>query len=107
MNEEDSFLTRCPNCYENLYLNLTIKYQEEKNSNEIINKQETVLLLPPSSNINNFKSLADYTNYNEFDVNSFVKKYASSFWSAFLLFKENNLEYEFMLPYYNQILPDN
>ena len=97
---EDSLWIQCPFCCDFLLPKINVKYQEENDENIEIKKKESFPLFSPFSLFNScLIILSQGINY---DVNCFMTK-ESIFWSSIYFFKFYNLEYEFMLPYYDQI----
>ena len=94
---EDYLWIQCPFCYDYLLPKINVKYQEENNEK----KQESFPLISPNSLLNSCLSIL--SNGINYDVNIFMSNEPSIFWSSIYYFKFYNLEYEFMLPYYNQI----
>ena len=91
----------CPFCGNSLLPKIIVKFQEENDENIDIKKQEAYPLISPNSLLNSCLLLL--SKRINFDVNIFMNKEPSIFWSSIYFFKLYNLEYEFMLPYYDKI----
>ena len=98
---EDFLWIKCPICRHSLLPKIKVKFQEENDENFEKIRPEDIPLLSPNSLLNScLLILSNGTNY---DVNIFMNQDPSIFWSSIYFFKLYNLEYEFMLPYYNKI----
>ena len=98
---EDYLWIVCPFCGNSLLPKIIVKFQEENDENIDIKKQEAYPLISPNSLLNSCLLLL--SKRINFDVNIFMNKEPSIFWSSIYFFKLYNLEYEFMLPYYDKI----
>ena len=104
--------TKCPNpeCQEPLLPKLTIQFGEEINKNGEMAKNtciyETEILFSPYILKNNYNTAFSFSKIGiKLDVDEFMMKYSNIFWDSLWYFKLNNLEYDFMLPYYYKLTP--
>ena len=104
--------TRCPNpkCDEPLLPKLTIQFGEEINKNGDMAKNtcmyETEILFSPYILKNNYNTAFSFSKIGiKLDVDEFMMKYSNIFWDSLWYFKLNNLEYDFMMPYYYKLAP--
>ena len=100
--------TVCPNpeCGENLLPKLTVQFGEEINKTGEMKKNtciiENVVLFSPYILKNNYKMFFK-KNEMRIDVDRFMMNYSTIFWDSLWYFKLNNLEYDFMQPYYYRL----
>ena len=100
--------TVCPNpeCGENLLPKLTVQFGEEINKTGEMKKNtciiENVVLFSPYILKNNYKMFFK-KNEMRIDVDKFMMNYSTIFWDSLWYFKLNNLEYDFMQPYYYRL----
>ena len=108
----DLIWTKCPNpeCGEPVLPKLTIQFGEEINKNGEMKKNtcvyETVVLFSPYILKNNYNTSFSFSKIGiKLDVDEFMMKYSSIFWNSLWYFKLNDLEYDFMQPYYYRLAP--
>ena len=106
----DLFWTRCPKCEEPLLPKLTIQFGEEINKNGEMKKTtcnyESVVLFSPYILKNNYNTSFSFSKIGiKLDVDEFMVKYSNIFWNSLWYFKLNDLEYDFMQPYYYRLAP--
>ena len=101
--KKDELYIKCQMCSSYILPNIKIKFEEEINMNGIIRNEETFSLLSPYNQLNNcLLKLGEFKEIN-LDVNTIIED-SSFFWSSIWLFKLKKLEYDFMLPYYKEII---
>ena len=67
---------------------------------------ETVVLFSPYILKNNYNTSFSFSKIGiKLDVDEFMMKYSSIFWNSLWYFKLNDLEYDFMQPYYYRLAP--
>ena len=99
----DLIWAKCPKCNEFMLPKLTIQFGKEVNINGNMkystSKYDSVVLFSPLSLKENYNNslLKDYGT--ELDVEQLLEKYSTTFWNTLWYFKINNLDYDFMLPY--------
>jgi hypothetical protein len=108
----DLIWAKCPNpeCKEPLLPKLTIQFGEEINkTGEMRNNTcnyETVVLFSPYILKNNYNTSFSFSKIGiKLDVDEFMMKYSTIFWDSLWYFKLNDLEYDFMQPYYYRLAP--
>ena len=108
----DLIWAKCPNpeCKEPLLPKLTIQFGEEINkTGEMTNNTcnyETVVLFSPYILKNNYNTSFSFSKIGiKLDVDEFMMKYSTIFWDSLWYFKLNDLEYDFMQPYYYRLAP--
>ena len=98
---------KCPRCNEYILPKLTFRLGKEINKSGYMRintcEYESVVLYSPFTLKNNYKSSV-LKNFNvKLDVDEYMKNYKEIFWDSLWYFKMNNLEYDFMLPYENNV----
>ena len=108
----DLIWTKCPNpqCGQPLLPKLTIQFGEEINKNGEMKKNtsnyENIILFSPYILKNNYNTSFSFSKIGiKLDVDAFMIKYSNIFWDSLWYFKLNDLEYDFMLPYYYKLTP--
>ena len=95
--------TVCPGCGENILPKLTVQFGEEINKSGDMKKNtciiENIVLFSPYILKNNYNTFFK-KNEMKIDVEQFMMNYSTIFWDSLWYFKLNNLEYDFMQPYY-------
>ena len=98
----------CPKCKENILPKLTVKFGEEINKTGDMKKNtcvvENIVLFCPYILKNNYNTFFK-KNEMRLDVEKFMLNYSTIFWDSLWYFKLNNLEYDFMQPYYYRFKP--
>ncbi len=98
--------TVCPECGESILPKLTVEFGEEINKNGEMKKNtsiiENVVLFSPYILKNNYKTFFK-KSLLELDIEKFMMNYSTIFWDSLWYFKLNNLEYDFMQPYYYKL----
>ena len=99
----DSHWAKCTRCNENILPKLTFQFGKEinKSGDMRINTCyfDSAILYSPFTLKNNIKTTVLKNCNLKLDVESFMKNYRDVFWDSLWYFKINNLEYDFMLPY--------
>ena len=98
--------TVCPGCGESILPKLTVQFGEEINKNGEMKKNTSII-----ENVVLFSPYILKNNYNTFfkksclklDIEKFMMNYSTIFWDSLWYFKLNNLEYDFMQPYYYRL----
>jgi len=98
----------CPGCNESILPKLTVKFGVEINRTGDMKKNTSIV-----ENIVLFSPYILKNNYNTFfkksemklDVEKFMMNFSTIFWDSLWYFKLNNLEYDFMQPYYYRCQP--
>ena len=86
--------------YSNAYLNIG------KAGIQIKKVNETEILFSPYILKNNYNTVFSFSKIGiKLDVDEFMMKYSNIFWDSLWYFKLNNLEYDFMMPYYYKLAP--
>ena len=99
----DLIWCKCPKCNENLLPKLTVQFGKNININGTMkfttSKYDCVVLFSPLSLKENYNNslLKDYGI--KLDVEELLEKYNTTFWNTLWYFKINHLDYDFMLPY--------
>ena len=108
----DLIWAKCPNpkCEEYILPKLTIQFGEEINKNgEMKNNTcnyDTVVLFSPYILKNNYNTSFSFSKIGiKLNVDEFMIKYSTIFWDSLWYFKLNDLEYDFMQPYYYRLAP--
>ena len=98
--------TVCPGCGENILPKLTVQFGEEINKSGDMKKNtciiENIVLFSPYILKNNYNTFFK-KNEMKIDVEQFMMNYSTIFWDSLWYFKLNNLEYDFMQPYYYRL----
>ena len=98
--------TVCPGCGENILPKLTVQFGEEINKSGDMKKNtciiENIVLFSPYILKNNYNTFFK-KNEMKIDVEKFMMNYSTIFWDSLWYFKLNNLEYDFMQPYYYRL----
>ena len=98
--------TICPKCGESVLPKLTVQFGEEINKSGDMKKNtciiENIVLFSPYILKNNYNTFFK-KNEMKIDVEKFMMNYATIFWDSLWYFKLNNLEYDFMQPYYYRL----
>ena len=98
----------CPGCGESILPKLTVKFGEEINKTGDMKKNtcivENIVLFSPYILKNNYNTFFK-KNEMKLDVEKFMLNYSTIFWDSLWYFKLNNLEYDFMQPYYYRFKP--
>ena len=98
----------CPGCGESILPKLTVKLGEEINKTGDMKKNtsivENIVLFSPYILKNNYNTFFK-KNEMELDVEKFMMNFSTIFWDSIWYFKLNNLEYDFMQPYYYRFKP--
>ena len=98
--------TVCPGCGENILPKLTVQFGEEINKSGDMKKNtciiENIVLFSPYILKNNYNTFFK-KNEKKIDVEQFMMNYSTIFWDSLWYFKLNNLEYDFMQPYYYRL----
>ena len=67
---------------------------------------ENIILFSPYILKNNYNTSFSFSKIGiKLDVDAFMIKYSNIFWDSLWYFKLNDLEYDFMLPYYYKLTP--
>ena len=97
--------TTCPKCNESILPKLTVQFGEEINKTGDMKKNtcivENIVLFSPYVLKNNYNTL--FKKNQKLDVDKFMMNYSTIFWDSIWYFKLNNLEYDFMQPYYYRL----
>ena len=97
--------TTCPKCNESILPKLTVQFGEEINKTCDMKKNtcivENIVLFSPYVLKNNYNTL--FKKNQKLDVDKFMINYSTIFWDSIWYFKLNNLEYDFMQPYYYRL----
>ena len=105
----DLVWTNCPECKSPFLPKLTVQFGEEINKNGDMKTNtcnyETVVLFSPYILKNNYNTFFSKKVGVKLDVNDLMVKYSSIFWNSLWYFKLNNLEFDFMQPYYYRLEP--
>jgi hypothetical protein len=103
----EALWAKCPKCNDYLLPKLSIKLGKEINKNGYMRintcEYESVVLYSPFTLKNNYKSSVLKNHNVKLDVDEYMKNYKEIFWDSLWYFKMNNLEYDFMLPYENNV----
>ena len=98
--------TICPGCGESILPKLTVQFGEEINKTGDMKKNtciiENIVLFSPYILKNNYNTFFK-KNEMKLDVEQFMMNYSTIFWDSLWYFKLNNLEYDFMQPYYYRL----
>ena len=100
--------TTCPNpkCGESILPKLTVQFGEEINKSGDMKKNtciiENIVLFSPYILKNNYNTFFK-KNEMKIDVETFMMNYSNIYWGSIWYFKLNNLEYDFMQPYYYRL----
>ena len=98
----------CPGCNESILPKLTVKFGEEINRTGDMKKNtsivENIVLFSPYILKNNYNTFFK-KNEMKLDVEKLMMNYSTIFWDSLWYFKLNNLEYDFMQPYYYRCQP--
>ena len=99
---------KCPRCEKYILPKLTVKFGEEINKTGDMKKNtcivENIVLFSPFILKNNYNT-SFKRNEMKLDVEKFMLNYSTIFWDSLWYFKLNNLEYDFMQPYYYRFKP--
>ena len=98
--------TTCPDCGESILPKLTVQFGEEINKTGDMKKNtsnvENIVLFSPYILKNNYNTFFS-KNDSKLDVDKFMMNYSTIFWDSLWYFKLNDLEYDFMLPYFYKL----
>ena len=98
--------TVCPKCGESILPKLTVQFGEEINKSGEMKKNtciiENIVLFSPYILKNNYNTFFK-KNEMKIDVDKFMMNYSTIFWDSLWYFKLNNLEYDFMQPYFYRL----
>ena len=99
--------TKCPHCNEYILPKITIQFGDEinKSGKLSINTSKNdclVLFSPYFLKVNSSNSLVRKFG-TKLDVEELMLKYNTIFWNSVWYFKLNNLDFDFMLPYEQQL----
>ena len=99
--------TKCPNCSNPILPKISVKFGEELNKTgkmkENTCKLDSVVLFSPFFLKDNYNSVALRAYGVKLDVEDLMLKYNNIFWNSLWYFKLKHLEYDFMLPYEEEI----
>ena len=99
--------TKCPKCKTPIVPKLTVHFGKEINKNGDMktntSNYDTVVLFSPYILKNNYNSSFSRKDAVKLDVDELMMKYAPIYWNSLWYFKLNNLEYDFMQPYYYRL----
>ena len=107
--EMDRELTwiKCPSCGNPILPKITVQFGKEINKNGKMKqnscKLDSVVLFSPFFLKDNYNSVALRACGVKLDVEDLMLKYNNIFWNSLWYFKLKQLEYDFMLPYEEQI----
>ena len=103
----DLIWTSCPECKCPLLPKITVQFGQEINKNKSMKKNtsnfEQIVLFSPYSLKNNYDTTLVKNFGIKLDVDELMWKYSKIFWGSLWYFKLNELEYDFMLPYYYRL----
>ena len=108
-DQRDLMWAKCPNpkCNQSLLPKLTVQFGKEINKNRDMRTNtcnyETVVLFSPYILKNNYNTSFSNQFGIKLNVDDIMIKYSTIFWDSIWYFKLNNLEYDFMLPYYYKL----
>ena len=98
--------TVCQKCGESILPKLTVQFGEEINKSGEMKKNtciiENIVLFSPYILKNNYNTFFK-KNEMKIDVDKFMMNYSTIFWDSLWYFKLNNLEYDFMQPYFYRL----
>ena len=103
--KRDLYWVKCqnPDCNDWILPKLTVKFGEEINKTGDMKKNtsnvENIVLFCPYILKNNYNTFFK-KNEMKLDVEKFMMNYSTIFWNSLWYFKLNNLEYDFIQPYY-------
>ena len=99
--------TKCPKCNNPILPKLSVQFGREINKigkmKQNTCKLDSVVLFSPFYLKNNYNSVALRAYGVKLDVEDLLLKYNNIFWNSLWYFKLKHLEYDFMLPYEEEI----
>jgi DNA-directed RNA polymerase subunit RPC12/RpoP len=99
--------TKCPSCGNQILPKITVQFGKEINKTGKMKqntcKLDSVVLFSPFFLKDNYNSVALRACGVKLDVEDLMLKYSNIFWNSLWYFKLKKLEYDFMLPYEEDI----
>ena len=104
--KKDTLWAKCPVCLNDIKPQMSINFGNSissKSSYFPCSKVETFTLSSPYELKNILKDIIDKDKFQYLEVEKFKEKYNNYFWSCIWYFKLNNLDYNIILPYEENI----